>query len=245
MGGRIPLPGDGMRKLVLFDIDGTLVDCGPQVGRSLRGRPGRGLRHRGGVDAYDFTGRTDPGIVLDLMTGAGVPGGGGAGGCRGCGSSIPGGWSGAARPRGDAAAARGGGDPRPAQRPGGRRARPADRQLGAGGEGQALALRPQRLLPVRRLRLRRHRPLGSAAGGPRAGRAGDGAPVPPGGDADRGGQPARRLLRPRPRHPLPRRGDRPHAGRDPAAAGADWVVPDLPAAAQVLALFADTDADTA
>ncbi len=60
-------------KLVLFDIDGTLLRCGPQV------RPifGEALEEvfgtAGEIDAFDFTGRTDPGIVIDLITGAGLP----------------------------------------------------------------------------------------------------------------------------------------------------------------------------
>ena len=59
-------------KLVLFDIDGTLVNCGPRV----RGLFAQALTDVfgtcGDVDRYDFTGRTDPGIVIDLVTGAGL-----------------------------------------------------------------------------------------------------------------------------------------------------------------------------
>jgi phosphoglycolate phosphatase len=60
-------------KLVLFDIDGTLLNCG----RQPRGVFAQALMDVfgtcGDVDRFDFTGRTDPGIVLDLITGAGVP----------------------------------------------------------------------------------------------------------------------------------------------------------------------------
>ena len=60
-------------KLVLFDIDGTLLSCGSQT----RGLFAQALTEvfgtRGEADRFDFTGRTDPGIVLDLITGAGVP----------------------------------------------------------------------------------------------------------------------------------------------------------------------------
>jgi phosphoglycolate phosphatase len=60
-------------KLVLFDIDGTLLNCGRQplgvFSQSLSDVFGT----CGEVERFDFTGRTDPGIVLDLITGAGVP----------------------------------------------------------------------------------------------------------------------------------------------------------------------------
>jgi len=60
-------------KLVLFDIDGTLLSCGPQVRPVFAGALMEIFGTTGAIDAYDFTGRTDPGIVLDLVRGAGVP----------------------------------------------------------------------------------------------------------------------------------------------------------------------------
>jgi phosphoglycolate phosphatase-like HAD superfamily hydrolase len=60
-------------KLILFDIDGTLVDCGgqpkPLFGEALEEVYGA----RGDLPDYDFSGKTDPRIVVDLMTAAGVP----------------------------------------------------------------------------------------------------------------------------------------------------------------------------
>lgn len=60
-------------RLLLFDIDGTLLSCGPQVGpiflsalAETYGRPG--CREPG----YSFAGKVDPGIVLDLMRAAGM-----------------------------------------------------------------------------------------------------------------------------------------------------------------------------
>lgn len=60
-------------RLLLFDIDGTLLRCGPQVRpqfaqalSEVYGTAGDCLRH-------DFAGKTDPGIVLELMTAAGLP----------------------------------------------------------------------------------------------------------------------------------------------------------------------------
>jgi phosphoglycolate phosphatase len=60
-------------KLVLFDIDGTLLRCGPQVRPIFAGALEEVFGTTGDVDAFDFTGRTDPGIVIDLITAAGVP----------------------------------------------------------------------------------------------------------------------------------------------------------------------------
>lgn len=58
--------------LILFDIDGTLLSCGPQI-RPLFGEALREVYGRTGpLDAYDFSGRTDTGIVLDLMSAAGI-----------------------------------------------------------------------------------------------------------------------------------------------------------------------------
>jgi phosphoglycolate phosphatase-like HAD superfamily hydrolase len=60
-------------RLVLFDIDGTLLDCGPQVRPVFAQALVDVFGTAGAVDSYDFAGRTDPRIVLDLMTGAGMP----------------------------------------------------------------------------------------------------------------------------------------------------------------------------
>ncbi len=60
-------------KLVLFDIDGTLLVCGPQVRPLFASALVEVFGTAGEVDGFDFTGRTDPGIVLDLITGAGLP----------------------------------------------------------------------------------------------------------------------------------------------------------------------------
>jgi phosphoglycolate phosphatase len=58
-------------RLFLFDIDGTLVNAGGAgrvaVTNALREVYGT----TGPIDGYDFRGRTDPRIVLDLLGGAG------------------------------------------------------------------------------------------------------------------------------------------------------------------------------
>jgi phosphoglycolate phosphatase len=60
-------------RLILFDIDGTLVDCGPQVRPLFASALVDVFGTTGDLDSYDFAGKTDPRIVLDLLTGAGVP----------------------------------------------------------------------------------------------------------------------------------------------------------------------------
>jgi len=60
-------------KLILFDVDGTLVSCGPQVRPLFVAALDEVYGRRGDLDGYSFAGKTDPRIVLDLMTGAGLP----------------------------------------------------------------------------------------------------------------------------------------------------------------------------
>ena len=60
-------------RLLLFDIDGTLVRCGPQIGPIFMGALKRTFGRTGNVRAYDFGGRTDTEAVIDLMTDAGIP----------------------------------------------------------------------------------------------------------------------------------------------------------------------------
>lgn len=61
-----------MRRLVLFDVDGTLVSTQGAGSRAVR----RALLHvygdTGPIDSYDFHGRTDPQIVRELMRQAGL-----------------------------------------------------------------------------------------------------------------------------------------------------------------------------
>ncbi|HEX6861804.1 MAG TPA: HAD family hydrolase [Thermoanaerobaculia bacterium] len=59
-------------KLVLFDIDGTLVNCGPQVRPLFASALVEVFGTAGDLDGYEFAGKTDPRIVLDLITGAGI-----------------------------------------------------------------------------------------------------------------------------------------------------------------------------
>jgi phosphoglycolate phosphatase-like HAD superfamily hydrolase len=61
------------RRLLLFDIDGTLVDCGRQGRNVFRQALVDVFGTAGDCDAYNFAGRTDSRIVLDLLTGAGLP----------------------------------------------------------------------------------------------------------------------------------------------------------------------------
>ncbi|MCI4355164.1 MAG: haloacid dehalogenase-like hydrolase [Thermoplasmata archaeon] len=60
-----------MQRLVLFDIDGTLLSASGVSGRAL----GEALRETFGVtgpmEGYDYSGKTDPLIVRELMTSVG------------------------------------------------------------------------------------------------------------------------------------------------------------------------------
>lgn len=59
-------------RLILFDIDGTLLRCGPQVAPVFRDTLVEVFGREGHKPGYDFAGKTDPQIVVDLMTAAGV-----------------------------------------------------------------------------------------------------------------------------------------------------------------------------
>jgi phosphoglycolate phosphatase-like HAD superfamily hydrolase len=59
-------------KLVLFDIDGTLVDCGGQARLAFADALQHVMGTTGGLSQYDFSGKLDPRIVMDLLTGMGL-----------------------------------------------------------------------------------------------------------------------------------------------------------------------------
>lgn len=60
-------------RLLLFDIDGTLLTCGGQPRPLFAAALAEVFGRTGEIDAYDFSGKTDPRIVVDLMSGAGLP----------------------------------------------------------------------------------------------------------------------------------------------------------------------------
>jgi beta-phosphoglucomutase-like phosphatase (HAD superfamily) len=60
-------------KLILFDIDGTLVDCGGQARTAFGTALHAVFGETGPIDEYDFSGKTDTRIIVDLMTAAGRP----------------------------------------------------------------------------------------------------------------------------------------------------------------------------
>lgn len=60
-----------MRRLVLFDIDGTLVSAGGVSSRALAESLVRVFGTEGDGASYDYSGKTDPQIVRDLMREAG------------------------------------------------------------------------------------------------------------------------------------------------------------------------------
>ena len=73
-----PLPALGeeaerpVRRLVLFDIDGTLLSAGGVSSRAMAEALIAGFGTTGAAEAYDYSGKTDPQIVRELMRGAGI-----------------------------------------------------------------------------------------------------------------------------------------------------------------------------
>lgn len=59
-------------KLLLFDIDGTLVHSGGQAKPAFAGAMLEVYGATGDIDRYDFSGKLDPRIVVDLLADAGV-----------------------------------------------------------------------------------------------------------------------------------------------------------------------------
>jgi phosphoglycolate phosphatase-like HAD superfamily hydrolase len=58
-------------RLFLFDVDGTLVNAGGAGRTALTRALAEVYGTTGAIEHYDFRGRTDPRIVLDLLGGAG------------------------------------------------------------------------------------------------------------------------------------------------------------------------------
>ena len=60
-----------MKRLVLFDIDGTLLSAGGISARCLSEALLEVFGATGPIEGYDYSGKTDPQIVRELMRGAG------------------------------------------------------------------------------------------------------------------------------------------------------------------------------
>jgi phosphoglycolate phosphatase len=58
-------------RLVLFDVDGTLLSAGGVSSRALADALRETFGEAGPLDGYDYSGKTDPQIVRELMRGAG------------------------------------------------------------------------------------------------------------------------------------------------------------------------------
>jgi len=65
-----PLPASE-RRLVLFDIDGTLLSAAGVSASALGEALRRHFGTEGGIEGYDYSGKTDPQIVRELMRPAG------------------------------------------------------------------------------------------------------------------------------------------------------------------------------
>jgi phosphoglycolate phosphatase len=61
------------RRLVLFDIDGTLLSTGAVSARTFEAALREVFGTIGDVRGFEYSGKTDPQIVRELMQGAGVP----------------------------------------------------------------------------------------------------------------------------------------------------------------------------
>jgi phosphoglycolate phosphatase len=60
-------------RLLLFDVDGTLIRCGTQIRPILSGALTEVFGVAGQMDGFEFSGKTDQQIVLELLCGAGLP----------------------------------------------------------------------------------------------------------------------------------------------------------------------------
>ena len=67
------MPVSGKTRLFLFDVDGTLITAHGAGRRALEAAMRATYGTAGDVDRYDFRGKTDPLIVSELVTGAGIP----------------------------------------------------------------------------------------------------------------------------------------------------------------------------
>jgi phosphoglycolate phosphatase-like HAD superfamily hydrolase len=59
------------RRLLLFDIDGTLLTASAPFRRALSEALAASFGTAGAIEGFDFSGKTDPRIVRELMRGAG------------------------------------------------------------------------------------------------------------------------------------------------------------------------------
>ena len=67
------MPAAAARRLVLFDIDGTLITCRGRAGAALAQALAATFGTSGPSDTYRYSGKTDPQIVHELMASAGLP----------------------------------------------------------------------------------------------------------------------------------------------------------------------------
>ncbi|HID95997.1 MAG TPA: HAD family hydrolase [Candidatus Latescibacteria bacterium] len=61
------------RRLVLFDVDGTILNSGGAGRRAIKRALIEVFGTTGSADSFPFAGKTDPQIILELMTGEGLP----------------------------------------------------------------------------------------------------------------------------------------------------------------------------
>ncbi len=71
-----------MKRLLLFDIDGTLMDADGAGRAALRGAMLEVYGRTGPIDSFNFQGKTDPAIVRELLRTPGLSGGATSAGSR-------------------------------------------------------------------------------------------------------------------------------------------------------------------
>lgn len=64
--------GEGVRRLILFDVDGTLITSGGRAGQALTAALEATFSRAVSYDGYRYSGKTDPQIVFELMQHTGV-----------------------------------------------------------------------------------------------------------------------------------------------------------------------------
>ncbi len=62
-----------VHRLILFDVDGTLLSTNGQAAGALGAALRETFGTAGPIEHYDWAGKTDPQIVFELLAGAGIP----------------------------------------------------------------------------------------------------------------------------------------------------------------------------
>ncbi len=72
-GGGTIRPAGEVHRLILFDVDGTLLSTNGRAGKALGVAMRETFGTAGPIEGYAFAGKTDPQIVFELLAMAGIP----------------------------------------------------------------------------------------------------------------------------------------------------------------------------